>query len=88
MREKKLMNSSWLFYFGEPACPMAQPGVRDQEYRGSRAENARGAARREYNDNDWEKISLPHDFVNLMETDHPEYQLLHTKDRVSPLFPS
>ncbi|MBP3940445.1 MAG: DUF4982 domain-containing protein [Christensenellaceae bacterium] len=83
MREKKLMNSSWLFYFGEPACPMAQPGVRDQEYRGSRAENARGAARREYNDKDWEKIRLPHDFVNLMETDHPEYQLLHTKDRGS-----
>ncbi len=83
MRDKKLMNAGWLFHFGDSPCPMAKFGVRDQEYRGSRAENGRGAARRDYDDSTWETVTLPHDFVNLMETDHPEYEKAHAKDRAS-----
>lgn len=55
MREKLLMNRGWLFYEGEPEYIHTDTSVSDQSYRGSRAMNARGPARRDYNDEGWEK---------------------------------
>lgn len=57
------MNRDWLFYFGEPEFIKAQKDVGDQSYRGSRAENARGPARRDFNDAAWRTVHIPHDFV-------------------------
>ena len=65
MRETFLMNTGWKFFFGEPPAFRARPESSDQTYRGSRAANARGPARRDYDDRDWETVSLPHDFVAL-----------------------
>ena len=64
MRERLLMNRNWLFYFGEPDYKRPKPTSSDQTYRGSRAENARGPARRDFTDSDWKTVTLPHDFVN------------------------
>ena len=64
MREKLLMNRDWLYYFGEPAYKAPKVKSSDQTYRGSRGENARGPARRDFLDDDWRHINLPHDFVN------------------------
>ncbi|MBP3940643.1 MAG: hypothetical protein J6D00_04050, partial [Christensenellaceae bacterium] len=64
MREKLLMNRDWLYYFGEPEYKLPKVKSSDQTYRGSRGENARGPARRDFYDNDWRHINLPHDFVN------------------------
>lgn len=63
MREKLLMNKGWLFYYGEPDYIKAKKDVGDQIYRGSRAENANGPARRDFNDSTWRTVHLPHDFV-------------------------
>ncbi|MBR3841783.1 MAG: DUF4982 domain-containing protein [Christensenellaceae bacterium] len=63
MREKFLMNRDWLFYLGEPKYPDRKYTSADQTYRGSRSQNARGPARRDFNDYDWRKVQLPHDFV-------------------------
>ncbi len=64
MRQKLLMNRDWLYYFGEPEYKLPKVTSSDQTYRGSRGENARGAARRDFYDADWRHINLPHDFVN------------------------
>lgn len=63
MREKLLMNSDWLFYFGEPSYIKRKYTSSDQTYRGSRGENARGPARRDFDDSEWRTVRLPHDFV-------------------------
>jgi len=63
MREKLLMNRDWLFYFGEPEFKKPKYTSSDQQYRGSRAENARGPARRDFLDTDWRTVQLPHDYV-------------------------
>ena len=59
------MNKGWLYYFGEPKVERPDPASSDQSYRGSRAANARGPARRDYDDRTWEEVTLPHDFVAL-----------------------
>ena len=46
MRDRKLMNRGWKFYFGEPAYLRTRAESSDQTYRGTRAANARGPARR------------------------------------------
>ena len=72
MREKQMMNTDWKFYFGEPAFLRTRAESSDQTYRGSRAANARGPARRDFDDRAWETVSLPHDFVamrGVSETD-------------------
>ncbi|MBQ8954787.1 MAG: DUF4982 domain-containing protein [Clostridia bacterium] len=72
MREKQLMNTDWRFYFGEPEYLRTRAESSDQTYRGSRAANARGPARRDFDDRSWEIVSLPHDFVamnGVSETD-------------------
>ncbi|MBR3843457.1 MAG: glycoside hydrolase family 2 protein, partial [Christensenellaceae bacterium] len=63
MREKLLMNRDWLFYYGEPAFKDRKNTSQDQVYRGSRGQNARGPARRDFLDYDWRTVQLPHDFV-------------------------
>ncbi len=63
MREKLLMNRDWRFYFGEPAYIKRKYTSSDQTYRGSRGENARGPARRDFDDSAWRIVQLPHDFV-------------------------
>lgn len=63
MREKFLMNSGWKYYFGCPDYIKPKYTSSDQQYRGSRAQNARGPARRDFDDSSWETISIPHDFV-------------------------
>lgn len=65
MREKLLMNRDWRFYFGEPTFLRTQATSSDQTYRGSRAANARGPARRDFDDRCWQVVQLPHDFVAL-----------------------
>ncbi len=65
MREKLLMNRDWLYYFGEPDYLRTRATSSDQTYRGSRAANARGPARRDFDDRDWQRVHLPHDFVAL-----------------------
>ena len=72
MREKLLMNRDWKFYFGKPEFLPIRREVSDQTYRGTRAANARGAARRDYDDSAWRTVELPHDFVaenGISETD-------------------
>ncbi|MBE6935542.1 MAG: glycoside hydrolase family 2 protein [Ruminococcaceae bacterium] len=73
MREKQLMNRNWLYFFGEPTYPQPKYESSDQQYRGSRAENARGPARRDFFDRDWRRVHLPHDFVaeNGVTDDEP-----------------
>ena len=63
MREKLLMNRDWLFYFGDPSYVKVKRTTGDQTYRGSRAQNARGAARFDFDDSGWKTVQLPHDFV-------------------------
>lgn len=65
MRERRLMNRDWRFYFGEPAFIRTQAASSDQTYRGTRAANARGPARRDFDDRSWQIVQLPHDFVAL-----------------------
>ena len=72
MREQKLMNKGWRYFFGSPDYKKPKNTSSDQQYRGSRAENARGPARRDYDDSAWETVTVPHDFVaknGLSETD-------------------
>ena len=72
MREKYLMNRGWRYFFGMPEFKRPKFTSSDQQYRGSRAENARGPARRDFDDSAWETVNLPHDFVavnGLSETD-------------------
>ncbi len=72
MREKLLMNRGWRYFFGQPEFKRPKFESSDQQYRGSRAENARGPARRDFDDSKWEVVTLPHDFVavnGLSETD-------------------
>ena len=72
MREKLLMNRGWHYYFGMPSFKRPKFTSSDQQYRGSRAENARGPAQRDFDDSSWEIVNLPHDFVavnGLSETD-------------------
>ena len=72
MRVKQLMNLGWRFYFGEPEVMRTRAESSDQTYRGTRAANARGPARRDFDDSQWEVVSLPHDFVafnGISETD-------------------
>lgn len=72
MREKQMMNTDWKFFFGEPDFLRTRAESSDQTYRGSRAANARGPARRDFDDRAWETVSLPHDFVamrGVSETD-------------------
>ena len=45
MRETLLMNRGWRYYFGQPEFKKPKYTSSDQQYRGSRAENARGPAR-------------------------------------------
>ena len=63
MREKYLMNRGWRYFFGMPEFKRPKFTSSDQQYRGSRAENARGPARRDFDDSAWETVNLPHDFV-------------------------
>ncbi len=63
MREKLLMNGGWLFYNGVPEYVEVKRTTGDQTYRGSRAENARGPARMDFDDSGWRCVTIPHDFV-------------------------
>ena len=65
MRTKQLMNRDWRYYFGEPSFMREDKNSSDQTYRGSRAANGRGPARRDFDDAGWQIVSLPHDFVAL-----------------------
>lgn len=73
MREKLLMNQGWRYYFDEPDYMQPKFTSSDQQYRGSRAENARGPARRDFLDADWRTVTVPHDFVaeNGLSTTDP-----------------
>ena len=39
----------------------------DQTYRQTRAENAIGAARRDYDDSSWRTVTIPHDYIDEIE---------------------
>lgn len=73
MREKLLMNKGWRYFFGMPKIEKPKFESSDQQYRGSRAENARGPARRDYDDSAWRVVTLPHDFnaENGLSIDDP-----------------
>ena len=82
MREKLLMNKDWLYYFGEPEYKQPKKTSSDQTYRGSRGENARGPARRDFLDISWRHVDLPHDFVN---ENGPDQDLIDGEKHKYPL---
>ncbi|MBQ9289077.1 MAG: hypothetical protein IJ210_03085 [Clostridia bacterium] len=63
MRETLRINTGWKFFFGEPEWVGISRAVSDQSYRMTRAASARGPARRDFDDEHWETVSIPHDFV-------------------------
>ena len=65
MRETLRINTGWKFTFGEPEWVGISRAVSDQSYRMTRAASARGPARRDFDDEHWETVSIPHDFVAL-----------------------
>lgn len=67
MREKLLLDDGWLFFRGEIAKDVS---VGHQEtYMRSKSDRGRGPENATFYDSDWEKVSLPHDFVINTEYD-------------------
>ncbi|MBE5759514.1 MAG: glycoside hydrolase family 2 protein [Clostridiales bacterium] len=75
MRERLLMNKGWRYFFGMPEYIIEKCTSFDQHYRGSRGENARGPARRDFDDSAWRTVTVPHDFVfeNGVSDDDPVF---------------
>lgn len=63
-REKLLLNTGWRFFMGEPPVIERRNDIMDQTYRQTRAENAIGAARRDYDDSSWRTVTIPHDYID------------------------
>jgi beta-galactosidase len=57
-----LLDRGWLFHEGEIA--LAPPEGHHQTYLSVKAGNARGAAAIDFDDSDWQAVSLPHDWAS------------------------
>jgi len=65
-REKLLMDLGWRFAFGHATNPAKDfdPAPANESFNYlTKAGNARGAAQANFNDNDWRKLDLPHDWA-------------------------
>jgi beta-galactosidase len=58
-----LLDHGWLFHEGDIAAPM--PNTHDATYQSVKAGNALGAAKVEYDDSGWQKVTLPHDWASF-----------------------
>ena len=66
------MNKEWKFYYGEPSYTVSND--HHESYINAQAGGAIGAAGIVFDDNDWEKVDLPHDY--LTETEFGENNLI------------
>lgn len=60
-RERLSLDRGWLFHLGD--IPMPEIKGHGASYGNAKAGNAPGAAGREYDDSDWRKLDLPHDWA-------------------------
>jgi beta-galactosidase len=60
-REVLSLDRGWLFHLGD--VPFPQITGHEATYRNAKAGNAGGAAATRYNDADWRKLDLPHDWA-------------------------
>jgi beta-galactosidase len=61
MRKRTLLDFDWKFYRGD--IPFPQPDTHGETYASTKAGQVLGAAAPSYNDSQWERIRLPHDWV-------------------------
>ncbi|MBR3305244.1 MAG: DUF4982 domain-containing protein [Christensenellaceae bacterium] len=66
-RSKSLLNTGWRIFVGDPPVIERRNDIMDQTYRQTRAENAIGAARRDYDDSSWRTVTIPHDYIDEIE---------------------
>lgn len=71
-REKLLLNTGWRIFVGDPPVIERRNDIMDQTYRQTRAENALGAARRDYDDSTWRMVTIPHDYIDEIEPNDKE----------------
>ncbi|MES2037634.1 MAG: beta-galactosidase GalA [Pseudomonadota bacterium] len=60
-RERLSLDRGWLFHLGD--IPMPDIVGHSATYGNAKAGNAQGAAATKYNDSDWRKLNLPHDWA-------------------------
>lgn len=60
-RERLSLDRGWLFHLGD--IPMPEIKGHGASYGNAKAGNAPGPAGREYDDSDWRKLDLPHDWA-------------------------
>ncbi|MBI3728850.1 MAG: glycoside hydrolase family 2 protein [Burkholderiales bacterium] len=60
-RERLSLDRGWLFHLGD--IPMPDIVGHSATYGNAKAGNAQGAAGTKYNDSDWRKLNLPHDWA-------------------------
>src|SRR5512142_709766 len=60
-REQLALDQGWRFHLGD--IPMPALKTHDEAYHNAKAGKAWGAAAPEYNDADWRKLDLPHDWA-------------------------
>lgn len=60
-RERLSLDEGWRFHLGD--IPMPVVSGHDASYMNAKAGQARGAAAPDYDDNEWRRLNLPHDWV-------------------------
>ena len=61
MRQRTLLDFDWRFHRGD--IPFPEPRAHDETYATTKAGQAPGAAASTYDDSQWERVRLPHDWV-------------------------
>ncbi|MDZ4815221.1 MAG: hypothetical protein SGI71_03020 [Verrucomicrobiota bacterium] len=61
MSLKYLLNSAWLFHYGEPE--VLPPANHAETYLSAKAGGARDPAGTDWDDLEWNLVTLPHDFL-------------------------
>lgn len=69
-RERLSLDKGWLFHQGDIPFPVIRG--HGQTYSSSKAGNATGAAARNYDDKNWRRLNLPHDWAVEMPFDSTE----------------
>lgn len=69
-REKLLFDFGWKFHRGDLPCEF--PIAKMPTYHHAKTERAMGAAVHEYDDSEWEAVTLPHDYV-ILQRPQPVY---------------
>lgn len=62
-----LLDRGWRFHEGD--VPLAPPSGHHQTYLSVKAGNARGAAAIDWDDSDWDSVTLPHDWASFQPFD-------------------